>query len=55
MLRYFSIFEIVDNRDYDDYSIVDIDKDMENFVLGFVNEHGVVYETEYKILHNLVS
>lgn len=27
---------------------------MENFELGLVNEHGVVYETEYKILHILV-
>lgn len=57
MFRYSSIFEIIDNRDrdYDDYPIVDIDKNMENFVLGFVNYSMFIYQTEFKILHILVS
>ena len=57
MFRYSSIFEIIDNRDrdYDDYPIVDIDKNMENFVLGFVNYSMFIYQTEFNILHILVS
>lgn len=57
VFRYSSIFEIIDNRDrdYDDYPIVDIDKNMENFVLGFVNYSMFIYQTEFKILHILVS